>query len=230
MTDADKIDNLLAQRRELMDKIEEQIDERGRIIERLDALEEGIESARRHMYALNKAVADERDKTRSLQARIDAEALATALEATKQTAGQLLTLKEATGDMPADLAALFVSTAFRVADAALRAYREGTMSDALTSEQLGTTDVRTAAAQIGVDLRGEDGQPFHCEQRMTVKGGIVGTDYAKCETCGALLLRMDSPHVNGGYRFDEADYESLGDDVWKAIPALAGDKEEHGEA
>lgn len=38
----------------------------------LDALEEGIESARRHMYALNKAVADERDKTRSLQARIDA--------------------------------------------------------------------------------------------------------------------------------------------------------------
>ena len=38
----------------------------------LDALAEGIESARRHMYALNKAVADERDKTRSLQARIDA--------------------------------------------------------------------------------------------------------------------------------------------------------------
>ena len=117
MTDTDEIDNLLAQRRELMDKIEEQIDERGRIIERiqsapdtpiarlrelhrpwtssekqtycqacqlgyakwpcdtiaaLDALEEGIESARRHMYALNKAVADERDKTRSLQARIDA--------------------------------------------------------------------------------------------------------------------------------------------------------------
>lgn len=57
--------------------------------------------------------------------RTQAEVLATALEATKQTAGQLLTLKEATGDMPADLAALFVSTAFRVADAALRAYREG---------------------------------------------------------------------------------------------------------
>ena len=42
------------------------------LIAALDALEEGIESARRHMYALNKAVADERDKTRSLQARIDA--------------------------------------------------------------------------------------------------------------------------------------------------------------
>ncbi len=37
MTDADKIDNLLAQRRELMDKIEEQIDERGRIIERIQS-------------------------------------------------------------------------------------------------------------------------------------------------------------------------------------------------
>ena len=36
-TDADKIDNLLAQRRELMDKIEEQIDERGRIIERIQS-------------------------------------------------------------------------------------------------------------------------------------------------------------------------------------------------
>ena len=42
------------------------------LIAALDALEEGIESARRHMYALNKAVADERDKTRSLQARLDA--------------------------------------------------------------------------------------------------------------------------------------------------------------
>ena len=90
-----------------------------------------------------------------------------------------------------------------------------------------TVDVRTAA-QIGVELHGEDGQPFHCGQRMTVKGGIVGTDYAKCETCGVALLRLDSPHVNGGHIFDAATYESLGDNVWKAFPARVDAEEAQG--
>ena len=57
--------------------------------------------------------------------RDQAEALAAALEATKQTAGQLLVLKEATGVIPADLAEVFVSRACEMAAAALRAYREG---------------------------------------------------------------------------------------------------------
>ena len=56
--------------------------------------------------------------------RDQAEALAAALEATKQTAGQLLVLKEATGVIPADLAEVFVSRACEMAAAALRAYRE----------------------------------------------------------------------------------------------------------
>lgn len=56
--------------------------------------------------------------------REQADALAGALEATKQTAGQLLVLKEATGVIPADLAEVFVSRACEMAAAALRAYRE----------------------------------------------------------------------------------------------------------
>ena len=58
------------------------------------------------------------------QSREQADALAGELEATKQTAGQLLTLKEATGVIPADLAEVFVSRACEMAAAALRAYRE----------------------------------------------------------------------------------------------------------
>lgn len=60
------------------------------------------------------------------QSRAQADALAGALEATKQTAGQLLVLKEATGVIPADLAEVFVSRACEMAAAALRAYREAT--------------------------------------------------------------------------------------------------------
>lgn len=60
----------------------------------------------------------------NIRLRAQAEALAAALEATKQTAGQLLVLKEATGVIPADLAEVFVSRACEMAAAALRAYRE----------------------------------------------------------------------------------------------------------
>lgn len=84
------------------------------------------------------------------------------------------------------------------------------------ANEQGATDVRAAAARIGVDLRGEDGQPYHCGERMTVKGGILGTDYAKCETCGALLLRIDSPHTNGGQIFTHEEYQLLSDAVWVA--------------
>lgn len=60
----------------------------------------------------------------NIRLRAQADALAGALEATKQTAGQLLVLKEATGVIPADLAEVFVSRACEMAAAALRAYRE----------------------------------------------------------------------------------------------------------
>jgi len=84
------------------------------------------------------------------------------------------------------------------------------------AKNIGATDVRAAAAIIGVELRGDDGQPFHCGVRMTVKSGIFGVDYAKCEGCGCLLMRIDSPHTNGGRVFEDADYDALGENVWVA--------------
>lgn len=82
------------------------------------------------------------------------------------------------------------------------------------ARSLGAADVRTAAAGIGVELRGDEGQPYHCGARMTVRSGIFGADYAKCEVCMSTMLRIDSPHTNGGQIFSTDDYATLGDDVW----------------
>ena len=68
-------------------------------------------------------------------------------------------------------------------------------------------DVRTLCKEIGIDLQGPDGQPFCCSQRMTVRGGIMGPDYAKCEKCGKTIGNMASPHINGGYIPDEKFFE-----------------------
>lgn len=95
-----------------------------------------------------------------------------------------------------------------------------TLLDAL--RQMGATTAEKAADSIGVELRGEDGQPFCCGERMDVKGGLVGVDYCKCRACGNLLTRIDSPHTNGGHIFDAEVYDALGDEVWVAKSGKCG--------
>lgn len=62
-----------------------------------------------------------------------------------------------------------------------------------------TSDVRSVCVAAGIDLRGGEGQPFCCGERMEVRSGILGPDYAKCHTCETELRNLASPHVNGGY-------------------------------
>lgn len=83
------------------------------------------------------------------------------------------------------------------------------------ADDLGSMEVRMAASSVGVMLRGEEGQPFHCDKRMEVRGGIAGVDYARCG-CGVALRRIDSPHTNGGVILTDAELEELGDRVWVA--------------
>ena len=49
----------------------------------------------------------------------------------------------------------------------------------------------------GIELRGDEGHPFCCGQRMLTKSGICGTDYAKCEKCGKTIGNVASPHIGG---------------------------------
>ena len=49
----------------------------------------------------------------------------------------------------------------------------------------------------GIELRGEEGHPFCCGERMRTKSGIMGTDYAKCLKCGKAIGNMASPYING---------------------------------
>lgn len=59
-------------------------------------------------------------------------------------------------------------------------------------------DVAEVKALTGIEMRGDDGQPFCCGKRMQVKGGIMGPDYAKCHVCGQEIGNAASPHINGG--------------------------------
>ena len=57
--------------------------------------------------------------------------------------------------------------------------------------------VTDLCAELGIDLRGEDGQPWHCGERMRVKSGLMGPDYAECK-CGLIIGNAASPHISGG--------------------------------
>ena len=76
------------------------------------------------------------------------------------------------------------------------------------------SDVRTIAERACVELREEDGKPFHCGERMPTKHGLFGPDYAKCGSCGLTMWNAASPHVNGGYVFTEEVLEEYFDEMW----------------
>lgn len=82
----------------------------------------------------------------------------------------------------------------------------------------GATDIFSAARSIGVELRGEEGQPFCCGARMDVRSGIIGPDYSRCKICGNVLFRIDSPHTNGGVVLTQEVCERLDNRVWFATP------------
>lgn len=48
-----------------------------------------------------------------------------------------------------------------------------------------------------------DGNVMHCNEHMKVGYGIIGSDIAKCKVCGLEIVNMMSPHINGGYWFDD---------------------------
>ncbi len=56
--------------------------------------------------------------------------------------------------------------------------------------------VSECCAEHGIELRGDDGQPFHCGERMRVKSGLLGPDYAICK-CGLAIGNLASPHISG---------------------------------
>jgi hypothetical protein len=83
-------------------------------------------------------------------------------------------------------------------------------------------DVETLATTLGITLVGEEGKPDHCGQRMRVKVGIAGPDYARCDQCGLTIGNGASPHMNGGIIWSEAFLEAHGDAMWAVLtPANA---------
>jgi hypothetical protein len=87
----------------------------------------------------------------------------------------------------------------------------------------GCKNVTDLCNEVGIELQGEEGHPFHCDERMQTKSGIIGTDFARCLKCKLTIGNMLSPHINGGYVFD--DEKMLTDkETWRRI-VLQGDKE-----
>lgn len=48
-----------------------------------------------------------------------------------------------------------------------------------------------------------DGNVKHCDEYMQIGYGLVGSDIATCKICGLQIVNMMSPHINGGYVFDD---------------------------
>ena len=50
-----------------------------------------------------------------------------------------------------------------------------------------------------IELRGAEGKPYCCDELMSVRSGMIGPDYARCNVCGKEIGNIASPHINGGY-------------------------------
>ncbi len=87
----------------------------------------------------------------------------------------------------------------------------------LTPIQDELADVRTICEAAGVELKGEDGQPFCCGERMYVGEGVLGPNYARCDKCGKEIRNLASPHVNGGYLMSDDWFAEHGDRTWMAF-------------
>ena len=89
-----------------------------------------------------------------------------------------------------------------------------TANEAKTVPCISLFDVTDLCQREGIELRGDDGQPFCCGERMSVRSGILGPDYAECRKCGKAIGNAASPHINGGrISFDEW-VKKQGDKTW----------------
>jgi len=86
----------------------------------------------------------------------------------------------------------------------------------LDQERYGT--VEEIVRRLGIELRGEDGQPYCCGDRMQVKGGLFGPDYGKCDQCGKRIWNAASPHVNGGILLHDDVLAAWGNALWTGDP------------
>lgn len=70
----------------------------------------------------------------------------------------------------------------------------------------GLLPIKELCRNEDIELKGSEGHSYCCGERMRVKAGIAGTDYAKCWRCGKTIGDYLSPHINGGI-------------IYKAYPA-----------
>ena len=75
-------------------------------------------------------------------------------------------------------------------------------------------DVTDLCQREGIELRGEDGQPYCCGGRMNVRGGMIGPDFAECRKCGKAIGNAASPHINGGRIPSDEWIKEHGDKTW----------------
>jgi len=77
--------------------------------------------------------------------------------------------------------------------------------------------VEELCADLKIELRGEDGQPYCCGERMNVRAGLMGPDYAECQKCGEIIGNVASPHINGGFILSDEWLTEHGDATWAEI-------------
>ena len=66
-------------------------------------------------------------------------------------------------------------------------------------------DVTDLCQREGIELRGDDGQPYCCGERMNVRGGIIGPDFAECRKCGKAIGNAAKPATKSCTWTEDAD-------------------------
>lgn len=74
---------------------------------------------------------------------------------------------------------------------------------------------------FGIELRDDDGVPWHCGQKMIVRSGLFGADFAECQPCGLTVGNALSPHINAGIVFVDEVYEAHPGGAWVALRRAA---------
>jgi hypothetical protein len=77
-----------------------------------------------------------------------------------------------------------------------------------------------------IEKRGD--HAYHCGEKMDVRSGLLGPDFAACHKCGIRLLNMASPHINGG-RMPDGDNEQVkAGRTWSVVKVDKDDGEGEG--
>lgn len=83
-------------------------------------------------------------------------------------------------------------------------------------EEIGCSDLNSLFEKFGFDIEQQPDHMIisHCGEFCNIGTGIMGADTIECKKCGLKLVNVMSPHINGGYVWNEESVYDLVCEAW----------------